>query len=254
MGFRPRSADDVLSPRSADRASEEWKKAETLGIRILDILHPDYPSLLREIFDPPAILYIRGKRWDSDLPQVAIVGTRRPTGYGINCAERLAEDLARAGSCDHFGSGPRHRCGRAPRRAPRRGDVCGFRQRAGFRLPARKPKTRGKRGRKWRVSFGIPARHAAVAGELSDSKPDHCGHVAGCCRGGGRGILRLADHRAAGTRGQPRSFCRSRQHHVAEQFRTACADPAGSEARRRAGRTSSKSCRIPIREKMCCCP
>src|SRR4029453_5122133 len=67
------------------------------GIRILDILHPEYPSLLREIFDPPAILYIRGKRWDSGLPQVAIVGTRRPTGYGINCAERFAEDLAARG-------------------------------------------------------------------------------------------------------------------------------------------------------------
>lgn len=96
-GVPPEVADDLLSPRSADRAFEEWKKAETLGIRILDILDPDYPSLLREIYDPPAILYIRGKSWDSGLPQVAIVGTRRPTGYGINCAERLAEDLAARG-------------------------------------------------------------------------------------------------------------------------------------------------------------
>src|SRR5262249_28872940 len=87
-------ADDLLSPRSAERASEEWQKAEALGIRVIDILHAHYPSLLREIFDPPAILYIRGKRWDSGLPHVAIVGTRRPTGSGINCAERLAEDLA----------------------------------------------------------------------------------------------------------------------------------------------------------------
>ena len=38
-----------------------------------------------------------GKKWDADLPQVAIVGTRRPTGYGLNCAERLAEDLAARG-------------------------------------------------------------------------------------------------------------------------------------------------------------
>src|SRR6185295_11993731 len=46
---------------------------------------------------PPVILYIRGKRWDPGLPQVAIVGTRRPTGYGLNCAERFAEDLASRG-------------------------------------------------------------------------------------------------------------------------------------------------------------
>ncbi|HZI51231.1 MAG TPA: DNA-processing protein DprA [Terriglobia bacterium] len=97
IGVPPEVADDLLSTRSADRASEEWEKAETLGIRVLDILHGDYPNLLREIYDPPAILYIRGKQWDSGLPQVAIVGTRRPTGYGINCAERFAEDLAARG-------------------------------------------------------------------------------------------------------------------------------------------------------------
>jgi DNA processing protein len=96
-GVPPEVAEDVLSSRSADHAAEEWQKAADLGIRILDILHPDYPSLLREIYDPPAILYIKGKRWDPAAPQVAIVGTRRPTGYGINCAERIAEDLAARG-------------------------------------------------------------------------------------------------------------------------------------------------------------
>jgi len=97
QGVPPEVADDLLSPRAADRAEEEWHKAQTLGVRILDILHPEYPSLLREVFDPPVILYIKGKSWDADLPQVVIVGTRRPTGYGLNCAERFAEDLAARG-------------------------------------------------------------------------------------------------------------------------------------------------------------
>ena len=96
-GVPPDVADDLVSSRSEDRSLSEWQRAESLGIRILDILHPDYPSLLREIYDPPAILYIKGQRWDSALPQVAIVGTRRPTGYGLNCAERFAEDLAARG-------------------------------------------------------------------------------------------------------------------------------------------------------------
>jgi DNA processing protein len=96
-GVPPDVAEDVLSPGSEDRALAEWQKAEALGVRILDILHPDYPSLLREIYDPPAILYTKGQRWDAALPQVAIVGTRRPTGYGLNCAERFAEDLAARG-------------------------------------------------------------------------------------------------------------------------------------------------------------
>jgi DNA processing protein len=96
-GIPPEVAGDLLSARAAERAEQEWKKAADLGIRILDILHPEFPPLLREIFDPPIILYIRGKGWNSDLPQLAIVGTRRPTGYGLNCAERVAEDLSSRG-------------------------------------------------------------------------------------------------------------------------------------------------------------
>lgn len=96
-GVPPDVADDLLSCQSAERADEEWQKAAALGVRIVDILHPDYPSLLREIFDPPVILYLRGKAWTAESPQLAIVGTRRPTGYGINCAERLAEDLVSRG-------------------------------------------------------------------------------------------------------------------------------------------------------------
>ncbi len=97
LGIPPEVADDALSEKSAERAENEREKADKLGIRIIDILDAAYPPLLREIFDPPVILYIRGERWDPGLPQLAIVGTRRPTGYGINCAERLGEDLAARG-------------------------------------------------------------------------------------------------------------------------------------------------------------
>src|SRR2546425_2309245 len=97
LGIPPEIAEDVLSARSAERAEAEWERAEKLGVTIIDILDPLYPPLLREIFDPPIVLYLRGKKWIAELPQVAIVGTRRPTGYGLNCAERLAEDLAARG-------------------------------------------------------------------------------------------------------------------------------------------------------------
>jgi len=97
QGIPPEVVGDLLSAKAAERAEQEWSKAETLGIRILDILHPEYPPLLREIFDPPIVLYIKGRGWNPDHPQVAIVGTRRPTGYGLNCAERVAEDLSLRG-------------------------------------------------------------------------------------------------------------------------------------------------------------
>src|SRR5215813_676607 len=94
LGVPPDVADDVLSPKSEERAEAEWERAGKLGVTIFDILDAAYPPLLREIFDPPIVLYVRGKKWDANLPQIAVVGTRRPTGYGLNCAERLAEDLA----------------------------------------------------------------------------------------------------------------------------------------------------------------
>lgn len=97
LGVPPDVIEDLFSTKSAERAEQECRRAADLDVRMVDILDPDYPPLLREIFDPPIILYIRGKRWDAELPQVAIVGTRRPTGYGLNCAERLAEDLAARG-------------------------------------------------------------------------------------------------------------------------------------------------------------
>ena len=97
LGVPPEVADHALSSKSAERAEQEWERAAALGVEIVDIVDPAYPPLLREIYDPPIILYIRGKKWNAELPQVAIVGTRRPTGYGLNCAERLGEDLAARG-------------------------------------------------------------------------------------------------------------------------------------------------------------
>jgi DNA processing protein len=97
LGVPPEVADDLSSAKSAERMEEEFERAQRLGVAILDILDPAYPPLLREIFDPPIVLYVRGKKWNAEFPQLAIVGTRRPTGYGLNCAERLAEDLAGRG-------------------------------------------------------------------------------------------------------------------------------------------------------------
>src|SRR5688572_16422182 len=70
LGVPPDVADDLLSSKSAERADKELKKANDLGVKIIDILDPAYPPLLREIYDPPIVLYIRGKKWNADLPQL----------------------------------------------------------------------------------------------------------------------------------------------------------------------------------------
>ena len=51
LGIPLEVADDALSPRSAERAEQEWERAQALGITIIDILDAAYPPLLREIFD-----------------------------------------------------------------------------------------------------------------------------------------------------------------------------------------------------------
>ncbi|MEX2559999.1 MAG: DNA-processing protein DprA, partial [Pirellulales bacterium] len=57
----------------------------------------EYPRLLREIHDPPAVLYVKGRIAPADALAVAIVGSRHGTHYGIAQAERLASSLAHAG-------------------------------------------------------------------------------------------------------------------------------------------------------------
>ncbi|HEX4998847.1 MAG TPA: DNA-processing protein DprA [Terriglobia bacterium] len=97
QGIPPDIAEDLAHARSAERVEQELERAAALGVQVVDASDPQYPPLLREIFDPPVVLYIKGQRWVADAAQIGIVGTRRPTGYGINCAERFAEDLAQRG-------------------------------------------------------------------------------------------------------------------------------------------------------------
>jgi DNA processing protein len=67
------------------------------GITLLTPEDEGYPRALREIYDPPGLLFVRGELLPADALSVAIVGTRHATQYGLRTAERLAGSLARAG-------------------------------------------------------------------------------------------------------------------------------------------------------------
>lgn len=77
--------------------AEEIERARKLGARILTLPDADYPALLRQIPDPPPVLYARGTLLTEDEAAVAIVGTRAATPYGLSAARELAAGLARAG-------------------------------------------------------------------------------------------------------------------------------------------------------------
>lgn len=82
---------------AAGRAENELAKAQKLGVRIICPEDESYPPLLKEIPDPPAVLYVRGDLQPRDLNAVAIVGSRKCSHYGREQAERFASLLAGAG-------------------------------------------------------------------------------------------------------------------------------------------------------------
>jgi len=67
------------------------------NVQLITLDDPGYPTRLAEIYDPPLLLFVRGDLRETDDNCVAIVGTRRPTPYGIRMAERFAGELAARG-------------------------------------------------------------------------------------------------------------------------------------------------------------
>ncbi|MGO4212501.1 DNA-processing protein DprA [Terriglobus sp. YAF25] len=73
------------------------RKAEEAGVAFLTPEDEAYPERLRQIYDPPAVLWLRGDPAILNLPGIAVVGTRHPSTYGQGMAELLARDLAARG-------------------------------------------------------------------------------------------------------------------------------------------------------------
>jgi DNA processing protein len=97
IGASKASAICVSLRQSAQRVDEEIDRASNAGARILCSDDEEYPPLLREIPDPPSVLYVRGTIEPRDLNGVAIVGSRKCSYYGREQAERFAALLAGAG-------------------------------------------------------------------------------------------------------------------------------------------------------------
>ena len=74
-----------------------WQQIEEKNIRVMTWEDSDYPARLREIAQPPPILYLRGDLTEDDAWAVAIVGTRRVTSYGRQVTEEIAAYLAQNG-------------------------------------------------------------------------------------------------------------------------------------------------------------
>lgn len=96
-GLSPAVAQSIASGCSFEDAVDQQRKLTAAGAQLISFQDSAYPPRLREIFDPPPILYARGRLELLQTLMIAIVGTRRPTAYGTAVAGRLGRDLAVAG-------------------------------------------------------------------------------------------------------------------------------------------------------------
>jgi DNA processing protein len=91
------SAQSLGTGRSLELANEEVAKVSAAGVRVICLDDESYPDHLKQIYDPPLVLYVRGEVAALSKPGIAVIGTRHPTPYGLGMSERLACDLAARG-------------------------------------------------------------------------------------------------------------------------------------------------------------
>jgi DNA processing protein len=96
-GIGEETADAICDWEKTVDLSGELKRASDFGCEILTQADENYPELLRQIYDPPIVLYVKGELTARDKNSVAMVGSRMTTHYGIEVARKLAYQLAYVG-------------------------------------------------------------------------------------------------------------------------------------------------------------
>jgi DNA processing protein len=96
-GIGEETAESISSWEKSIDLGAELKRIEEFNCRIVTQEDPEYPELLRQIYDPPVVLYVKGQLSLKDKNSVAMVGSRMTTHYGIEVARKLAYQLAYLG-------------------------------------------------------------------------------------------------------------------------------------------------------------
>jgi DNA processing protein len=94
LRFPAAAAQFLFDGKGRRAAEEEWTRVVAQGATIVSYGCREYPERLREIYDPPPVLWVRGEVGLLSRPSIAVVGTRHPTPYGSGVAEMLSRDLA----------------------------------------------------------------------------------------------------------------------------------------------------------------
>jgi len=96
-GIGEETADAIVGWEKSVDLGGELKRIKEFGCHIVVQSDAEYPELLREIYDPPMVLYVKGELLAKDKNSVAMVGSRMTTHYGIETSRRLAYQLGYVG-------------------------------------------------------------------------------------------------------------------------------------------------------------
>ncbi len=98
LRIRPETIESLIKREFFEKAETELQRVKDLGGDVLILDDGSYPALLREIDDPPPVLYVKGD-WQAcfEQPCVGVIGSRKCSTYGENASEMLSRDLASRG-------------------------------------------------------------------------------------------------------------------------------------------------------------
>jgi DNA processing protein len=96
-GIGEETAESIANWEKSIDLKAELKRIADFGCRIITQADQEYPELLRQIYDPPVVLYVKGQLLPKDKNAIAMVGSRMTTHYGIEAARKLAYQLAYVG-------------------------------------------------------------------------------------------------------------------------------------------------------------
>jgi DNA processing protein len=96
-GIGEKLAEKIVAERNIINPDEEWEKLQKENIKMILLTNPDYPRLLKQIPNPPYVLYVKGEIDFNSRPMISVVGSRKYSDYGLRIVQGLVRDLVKAG-------------------------------------------------------------------------------------------------------------------------------------------------------------
>jgi len=97
-GIEPQIASRFLQERIHIEPEQLMRECEVQGVHVVTLMDDIYPPLLKQIYDPPAVLFLRGALPDPARRHIAVVGSRKASEYGIRVTQEMVKSLAEAGA------------------------------------------------------------------------------------------------------------------------------------------------------------